>query len=360
MIVCKICGYSAKRIDRHIKIKHGITKEEYGEKVCPTPHHSTIKSLNQYNKNKKNQNDADLNKSIEIILVRFNHEKILELYKTGHTPSIIAKHIIKKEFEDLKISDSTLRKIVKIICPYEDSHKKIHLRMPVWWRRKWEWNLDDGEAKKKNLEISRLQLEKIREKRKKSEFGYNKKYSLEYWMSTGLNELDASKKVVDEKIKRSPRMVQFWMRKGYSEEDATKKVSDVCAHGGTAATKKLHKKFTSNLENKIASLLDEAGILYERQFSIQSSSHRRIYDFKVGNLLIEVNGTYWHADPRVYKSNDFHQTIKKTAKQIWEQDEKNRVLAELNGYKVLVIWEIDTINLSAGDLKTMLENTCNL
>ena len=39
-------------------------------------------------------------------------------------------------------------------------------------------------------------------------------------------------------------------------------------------------------------------------------------------LIIEFNGTYWHADSRFYKETDLIKKKQKTAKEIWSDDEK--------------------------------------
>lgn len=60
------------------------------------------------------------------------------------------------------------------------------------------------------------------------------------------------------------------------------------------------------------------------------------------NLLVEVNGNYWHGNPTIYKATDIvlHGTSKsQTVKEIWDKDEKKRQHAERAGYKVYVIWE---------------------
>jgi G:T-mismatch repair DNA endonuclease (very short patch repair protein) len=66
-----------------------------------------------------------------------------------------------------------------------------------------------------------------------------------------------------------------------------------------------------------------------------------VYDFCLpGNKkIIEVNGTYWHADPRVYNENDaVHDVL---AKKIWNRDKKKLGYAKRAGYDVLVVWELD-------------------
>lgn len=84
------------------------------------------------------------------------------------------------------------------------------------------------------------------------------------------------------------------------------------------------------------------------------------YDVKLSetNILIEVNGDYWHANPAVYKSDDLihfrTQTI--TANDIWMKDKKKKQVANEQGYVVLTIWEKDLIQMSDDDVLKFIFN----
>ena len=59
------------------------------------------------------------------------------------------------------------------------------------------------------------------------------------------------------------------------------------------------------------------------------------------NIIIEVNGDYWHANPAFYKKNDlirrFDGYVK--AQDIWKKDLWRNSNIESLGYKILVVWE---------------------
>jgi len=59
------------------------------------------------------------------------------------------------------------------------------------------------------------------------------------------------------------------------------------------------------------------------------------------NLLIEYNGDYWHCNPEKYKFDFLNKKKNKTAKEIWDYDNKKLYLAKNNGYNCEVIWESD-------------------
>ena len=61
------------------------------------------------------------------------------------------------------------------------------------------------------------------------------------------------------------------------------------------------------------------------------------------NKIIEYYGSYWHADPTIFKENDIvhHKLI---AKDIWKRDNERIELLKQGGYDVLVIWQTEYMN----------------
>lgn len=62
-----------------------------------------------------------------------------------------------------------------------------------------------------------------------------------------------------------------------------------------------------------------------------------IFDIALDNILIEVNGTYWHADKRKYKPNDVIHG--KKAFEIWKHDKEKTNAANECGYIIVSVWE---------------------
>lgn len=90
----------------------------------------------------------------------------------------------------------------------------------------------------------------------------------------------------------------------------------------------------NQLEAKLARLMDEAGIDYQWQFRLG----RFVYDFRLPNsTLIEVHGSYWHADPRLYPPDKLTPTQRRNLR----HDAVKAEFAKLCGYRVRVIWELD-------------------
>lgn len=113
------------------------------------------------------------------------------------------------------------------------------------------------------------------------------------------------------------------------------------------------EKSRANLLSKIAdSKLGQTSRLQD-QFEDELFTYGFIKNMTVGNYLIdycnkfhkiaiEINGDYWHCNPKDgWSEDDVHPHLKKTAQEIWKKD-----LARINdlkgmGYKVIVIWESD-------------------
>lgn len=75
----------------------------------------------------------------------------------------------------------------------------------------------------------------------------------------------------------------------------------------------------SSIEQKTMDWLIKNNVQFEFQFDI---NHKFLYDFKIGNVLVEVNGVWFHNLPKQK-----------------EKDKVKKELAEAYGYSVIYIWE---------------------
>lgn len=119
---------------------------------------------------------------------------------------------------------------------------------------------------------------------------------------------------------------------------------------------------TSKLEKRVLTLLKDLGINFESQFKIGKYFHR--YDVRISGTktLLEINGDFWHGNPKLYKENDilnFSKTNHPKVKDIWKKDEKNRNFAEKNGYKIIYLWENDITNKNDIELGKFLIDILN-
>ena len=116
----------------------------------------------------------------------------------------------------------------------------------------------------------------------------------------------------------------------------------------------------SKLEKRIGYTLDNLNIKFETQFLINRFS----YDYYINNinLLIEVNGDFWHGNPTIYLPDDilpFPKSIGVKPKDLWLKDKRKNELAIKNGFKIITIWEMDIKNLNSVELEIFLLNKLN-
>lgn len=98
--------------------------------------------------------------------------------------------------------------------------------------------------------------------------------------------------------------------------------------------KKMSKKMTGP-EIIFAELLNTEGILYETQKIVGN----KIFDFYLPdyNLIVEVDGCYYHANPKIYPDGQLNNMQKKNKK----NDLYKNALASTMGYKLERFWETD-------------------
>ena len=109
--------------------------------------------------------------------------------------------------------------------------------------------------------------------------------------------------------------------------------------------------YSSKLEIRLQKILDGLKISYEANKNLFGYNYDIVFD----NIIIEINGVYWHAKPNKY-SSDFLIMNGLKAQDVWEKDERKQSTAIENGYKTFVIWE-DTLNsMSDNELIQWVQN----
>ncbi|HFU2857305.1 TPA: hypothetical protein ACGQ50_000845 [Enterobacter cloacae] len=96
-------------------------------------------------------------------------------------------------------------------------------------------------------------------------------------------------------------------------------------------------KQVSGLEDKVAELLTFFGVDFKRQV-LCTDPATCVFDFLIGeNIVLEVNGTFWHCDPRFYPSGAVSPA---QVRNLQRYAIKTRIIAD-KGFKLLEIWEHD-------------------
>lgn len=118
----------------------------------------------------------------------------------------------------------------------------------------------------------------------------------------------------------------------------------------------LGHNWCSQIEQRFHRLLEKMKIPFKKHVFIDGYN----FDLLIGdNLLIEVNGDFWHANPRLYHATDII-IGDKTAKDIWDKDLRKSLSIQPN-YKLLVYWEMDINSLSDNQLfEKLIEDIYNV
>ena len=107
----------------------------------------------------------------------------------------------------------------------------------------------------------------------------------------------------------------------------------------TAKGKRKHPEYgTSKLEERFAAnFRDRLGVEYVYQYRMESIG--RYADFRIMPYgpIIEIQGSYWHGDDRLYEDKELNR-IQKKSKRV---DEVKRKWCSRNGIKLYCIWEKD-------------------
>ena len=121
----------------------------------------------------------------------------------------------------------------------------------------------------------------------------------------------------------------------------------------------IKRDLESSIEVRVQNVLNHLGISFEKHLNIGN----RNYDIVIQpNIVIECQGDYWHANPKIYNETDVLYNSQ-TAKDIWDRDEYKRTLAIKHGFTVIPLWESDINSKSEENLinfvKEEIENVCS-
>jgi len=114
------------------------------------------------------------------------------------------------------------------------------------------------------------------------------------------------------------------------------------------------KHYTSKLEKIFANILELLDIEYTQFY--YAKDIKAFYDFYLPkyNILIEVDGDFWHSNPIKYPNGPKYITQIKNS----EKDNQKNEWAQQNGYKLLRFWEND-INNNINKVKQILMESIN-
>jgi G:T-mismatch repair DNA endonuclease (very short patch repair protein) len=108
--------------------------------------------------------------------------------------------------------------------------------------------------------------------------------------------------------------------------------------------------FSSKPEKRVRHCLVELGIDFKSNVHLWHYNYDIVFD----NIIIEVQGDMWHANPSKYKEDDLIMG-KILAKTLWEKDLKKKKKAEENGFQLIEIWEHAIVARNDEDLLNLVK-----
>jgi very-short-patch-repair endonuclease len=134
----------------------------------------------------------------------------------------------------------------------------------------------------------------------------------------------------ESKLKISQAITKVWKNEEYK-----KRVLSSIWKSSFNRLSKLHMKIRNDL------FLEKYGFKSEQvvnKYCVDELNEKN-------KIIIEINGDYVHANPRIYKSNDVIKLRGNayTAQEKWENDQRKKEYLENLGYEVLIIWESDNL-----------------
>lgn len=111
------------------------------------------------------------------------------------------------------------------------------------------------------------------------------------------------------------------------------------------------KRSMTDIEQIVADMLDAIGVEYHPQFFLTHDDDTYAYDFKLKglNILVEVDGDYWHGGPGTVAHVPF-------VNEIQEKDIVKTQIAEQHGYQVIRVWGSDVKHNKKQVIQTLLNH----
>jgi hypothetical protein len=112
--------------------------------------------------------------------------------------------------------------------------------------------------------------------------------------------------------------------------------SESCSCKGVKKRKSLFSEEIKEFVKKYYQIEDE--------YPIKNKNFKYWVDIKINSKIIECYGDYWHCNPLKYNENYYHTKIRKTAKEIWDYDNRRESNIKSLNYNFIYIWEYDWNN----------------
>lgn len=359
-INCRICNeeYFSKTLWKHIEKSHNIKYEKYIEdfydnfpndfekwrrcKVCNKLFKGKVTCSNEC---KKQLNNKSMRINCEICKKSISTITIKNHYRIQHNiilSSLECKQKYKKIENVIQCRECGLKLGVEGISNHL---QKIHnIDYETQYVPKWYDKFPD--------EFKNWYRCRICNKLVKGHLTCSRKCDAEWKSETykgrkGHNFTENEKRKIS-KIRK--KQGSPWLNGKYHTEETKQKLSKIMTgkllgkkngmYGKTHTPEAVKKIFShrsmNKLERIVADMLDRNNIKYHFQFFIIENKICKSYDFKIKRkpIIIEVDGDFWHGNPKLKKHW-------KDVKKVKKNDKLKEKIAKNRGYEVIRLWERD-------------------
>ena len=154
------------------------------------------------------------------------------------------------------------------------------------------------------------------------------------------------KKKYDDVCHQKPMTLTNFIRK-YGQDEGTKKYKAYISRSSVGYSK-ISQELFEKIDDELGDFANNSFFFiknYEAEVEIEINGKKKFakLDYELNGKVIEFNGDYWHASPKLYKPDDivlFH-FYKRKAKDIWKDDMLRLNEIEKHGFKVHIVWESD-------------------
>jgi len=162
-------------------------------------------------------------------------------------------------------------------------------------------------------------------------------------------------KRISEKLKGIPKSEESKIKNSETQKKRFRENPKLKEELSKKRIKWLKTKQSNNktkLEIKFESMLNLLNVKYQYQYEFE----KRLFDFKIlnENILIEVDGDFYHCNPNTKHSEILYETQKLTKK----NDEYKNLLCQNHGIKLLRYWEKDIIERPEWIISELKKELC--
>lgn len=222
------------------------------------------------------------------------------------------------------------------------------------------------DALKKNGKTDE-EIKEIKERHSKKSAHTKETFIARHGEEAGIKKWNEWQSAVKE---RSVRCIEYWMKQGFSSREASEIVSDlqdhsslerfIERHGKEEGTQRFHEVNEKKTKHFVISpgcisklemdFFDDLSKIIEIELSNKTTVRIKTPEGKAlfvdyvdleQKKCIEIYGSYWHMDPRLYEGKTYNRQLRMMGEEKNRIDKERINTLEEMGYDVLVIWEKD-------------------